>query len=692
MSHRLTLLAISLGWTLVESHSHLHRHEHGSHIRGHQHHHHGRKAQIININDGSTGVQHEGLHDDTEFIGCGMDNKTLTEEEETNDMLRMGYYASKAATTRTRQIPSPGSVTIDVFFHLFIDRRSSGEVSRVTESMLEEELGIVNEDFGATPFRFRLAGVTKTYDNDWNRLDGEDDDAIDEASRAMREGGSDVMNVFVTDGLCDAGLGGFAQYPYEHGWYPEGTFSEKDRIFLCPIVLLGSSRTVTHEIGHWLGLRHTFEGNSCDDDNSGDHVADTGQHRHTGRDCDDDRKDTCPNQPGRDPIHNFMNYSACRYEFTPGQIERMVYQFHAYRRRIFDCDYDETLAEFIIQFDDNPEDFEIAYAEYIKKGNFELDRDWRTLKGNRDENNNEWNRGFRNKKYSREMCMPNGSMFGFHVMNEDENGFDDGGYMEIKVGGERLEFQRGDLNGVEWYSTFIIADRCNDDQSLFQLELEPNQDLGDLSWRLVRDNGGTLINDDDTEEFTEEAWRKIFHQKCVDKGESYSFTIYDSEENGIRGFYELKLDGKVIKRGGDFDDEERTRFEVEDNGSRRTPPPTRSASRKPTPAPVPEELAPPPTPPPTRRSTRNPTPSPTPVPTRPPTPAPTSDEESEEETEEESEESEEPEGEKFSISAWIAALESEDSDDGETNNAPPQGEKFSISAWIAALISQNGDD
>jgi len=588
----LTILCLGTSVTLVNSHSQ------DSHIRNPDSSNvvNRRKAQIINIGEETQniyGAQFTGLHDDSEFIGDDdSDTTPLTEEQEHNDRVRMNYYNNKAGISREQQIPSPGSITIDVRFHLFIDRDRRGETARVTDSTLEEELDLVNVDFGATPFRFRLADVTRTYDNDWNGIDGSNSDDIDEAAKEMREGGSDVMNIFVTDGLCDAGLGGFAQYPYEHGWYPAGTFSEKDRVFLCPIVLLGSSRTVTHEIGHWMGLRHTFEGDSCDSGNSGDMVDDTSQHLHRGRDCDDERKDTCPGQSGRDPIYNYMNYSACRLEFTPGQVKRMVFQFNEYRRRIFDCDDDETLAEYTVKFDQNPENFDIAYAQYVREGG-ELDRNWSTLKENRDEGNDAWNRGFRNQRFTREICMPNQNMFVFHVVDSDENGFDDGGFMEIKVGGETLEFNQ-DTNGQEWFSTFIIADKCDDDQTLFQLELQPNQGFSALSWRLVNDGGGTAIDRDDTEEFAEEAWRKLYHQKCVDIGESYTFTIYDQDGNGIPGYYELKLGGEVIKSGGRFGDDENTSFDVRGAVSTSTPPPTRPPTRPPTPQPTPDiEQAPP---------------------------------------------------------------------------------------------------
>jgi hypothetical protein len=88
--------------------------------------------------------------------------------------------------------------------------------------------------------------------------------------------------------------------------------------------------TATHEIGHWLGLFHTFE-NGCTA--PGDEVDDT-PYQADGDNiffCDE-TLDTCP-QPGTDPVHNFMSYGddPCLDMFTQGQAQRMIQTWLAYR-------------------------------------------------------------------------------------------------------------------------------------------------------------------------------------------------------------------------------------------------------------------------------------------------------------------------------------------------------------------------
>jgi len=80
-------------------------------------------------------------------------------------------------------------------------------------------------------------------------------------------------------------------------------------------------RTTTHEIGHWLGLRHIWGDANC----GTDHVNDTPTQRAANYGCPNFPKVTCSNGPNGDMHMNYMDYTndACMNMFSNDQKIRM---------------------------------------------------------------------------------------------------------------------------------------------------------------------------------------------------------------------------------------------------------------------------------------------------------------------------------------------------------------------------------
>ncbi|MBC7888880.1 MAG: gliding motility-associated C-terminal domain-containing protein [Ferruginibacter sp.] len=132
------------------------------------------------------------------------------------------------------------------------------------------------------------------------------------------------------------------------------------------IVVTGFGNLLTHEMGHYLGLYHTFEGRNCVNNNcttDGDRVCDTPPDRSIANSfsctspensCNTDTLSNYSNgnftADTTDPISNFMDYgnNACHNAFTQGQAVRMIAAINTQRSGLLQNQCDKPCSENII--------------------------------------------------------------------------------------------------------------------------------------------------------------------------------------------------------------------------------------------------------------------------------------------------------------------------------------------------------
>jgi hypothetical protein len=156
--------------------------------------------------------------------------------------------------------------------------------------------------------------------------------AEEAAKRALHVGGPSTLNIYVAN--IGGGLLGWATFPeadYGNGLFYDGVVILDESMPRGTAVPYNLGDTATHEVGHWLGLYHTFEGGCF---GPGDYVADTPYEAEPAFECKADAgRDSCKSKPGLDPIHNFMDYTEdfCMDRFTSGQAARMSNIWEALR-------------------------------------------------------------------------------------------------------------------------------------------------------------------------------------------------------------------------------------------------------------------------------------------------------------------------------------------------------------------------
>lgn len=202
---------------------------------------------------------------------------------------------------------------ISVHMHVI----TCGSSYDVTTKQISDQISILNAAYSGN-FSFTLVSTDRTSNCKWTTMTPGSRNEKN-AKGALHMGDQNHLNLYSAN--IGQGLLGWATFPWDYASKPT-----MDGVVVLYSSLPGGSAapynlgdTATHEVGHWVGLYHTFQGGCT---GSGDYVSDTPAESSAAFGCPVGR-DTCSTS-GSDPIKNFMDYTddGCMNTFSAGQASR----------------------------------------------------------------------------------------------------------------------------------------------------------------------------------------------------------------------------------------------------------------------------------------------------------------------------------------------------------------------------------
>jgi PKD repeat protein len=300
---------------------------------------------------------------------CGTDE--VYSEREAEDPSLLGkriqfenFLTEIAEHPGEAKLGKKASYTVPVVFHVF---HQYGE-ENISKAQILDGLRVLNEDYSRTnadksktrsqflaragnpDIEFKLAqkdpwgnctdGINRIASG--LTVHGDVNSAI---KRQINWPYKDYLNIWVIQelGREAGGTGyviGFATFPWAAGSVDNGIVIRQDYVGTIGTANRGyAGRSLTHEVGHWLGLLHPFQG-SCGNSNcsrAGDRLCDTPPVKAASYGCPTSNN-TCSNDSPdeMDQIENFMDYAngSCANMFTNGQVTVMKSTLNSYRSNI----------------------------------------------------------------------------------------------------------------------------------------------------------------------------------------------------------------------------------------------------------------------------------------------------------------------------------------------------------------------
>ena len=235
-----------------------------------------------------------------------------------------------------------GILTIPVYVHVIYNTAQEN----ISDAQVQSQIDVFNEDFrklngdvSGTPseftavdmqIQFELVEITRKFSTktSWGTND---------AMKKSSQGGVDPINPAenMNMWICNIGGGilGYAQFPGGPAATDGVVFSpqycgSRDKQPAGETFYLSApfdkGRTGTHEVGHYLNLRHIWGDGNCSAD---DFVSDTPTAAAPNYGCPSYPSKSCSSNGGftSDMFMNYMDYvdDACMFMFTPGQKARV---------------------------------------------------------------------------------------------------------------------------------------------------------------------------------------------------------------------------------------------------------------------------------------------------------------------------------------------------------------------------------
>lgn len=143
----------------------------------------------------------------------------------------------------------------------------------------------------------------------------------------------DYLNIWLVHKIEGGGAAGYAPWPWFTG--PElidGIVMQS--AYASPRGVGDYHPTLPHEMGHSLGLFHTFQDGchpSADCLTRGDELCDTSPHEYDNDTCDIGRINSCDGLLYDEVAYNLMNYTTCPSRFSADQRKRIIFTMNQYR-------------------------------------------------------------------------------------------------------------------------------------------------------------------------------------------------------------------------------------------------------------------------------------------------------------------------------------------------------------------------